>query len=48
MVTILGPYQLAIRFELDNDGAIGVLGCVMTSLSTDKAVGHRGGGLATA
>jgi len=48
MVTILGPYWLAIRFELDNGGAIGVLGCIMTSLSADKAVGRRGGGLATA
>lgn len=39
-VLVLCPDQLAVTFEFDGRGALCVLGCVVTSLSTDEAVGR--------
>lgn len=39
-VAVLCPYQLAVTFEFDGCSAVCVLGCVVTSLGTDEAVGR--------
>ena len=40
LVTVSGPCCFSVALELDGQRAIHMLGCVMTLLSADKAVGH--------